>query len=88
VTVSKQAEQPYLRLVSRRIRSARVLVGVTQEELAASAGVSRVTLGSIERGEHAASLLTYLKVARALRVSMGSLLDEDPSSAAVCRCPG
>jgi transcriptional regulator with XRE-family HTH domain len=72
-------ERPYLRLVSRRVRSRRVLVGITQEELATRAAVSRVTLGSVERGDHAATLLTYLKVARTLGVPMGSLLDEEPS---------
>jgi transcriptional regulator with XRE-family HTH domain len=80
VTVAEsEEERPYLRLVSRRVRSRRVLVGITQDELAALAPMSRVTLGSIERGDHAASLLTYLKLARALGVSMGSLLDEEPS---------
>jgi DNA-binding XRE family transcriptional regulator len=39
--------------------------------------MSRVTLGSIERGDHAAGLLTCGKVARALGVTMGSLLDEE-----------
>lgn len=74
-----EEERPYLRLVSRRVRSRRVLIGITQEELAGQAPVSRVTLGSIERGDHAATLLTYLKLARALGVSMGSLLDEEPT---------
>lgn len=72
-----EEERPYLRLVSRRVRSRRVLIGITQEELAARASVSRVTLGSIERGDHAATLLSYVKLARALGVSLGSLLDEE-----------
>ncbi|HEV7656589.1 MAG TPA: helix-turn-helix transcriptional regulator [Mycobacteriales bacterium] len=70
-------ERSYLRLVSRRVRSQRVLAGITQDELAERAGMSRVTLGSIERGDHGASVLTYLKVARALGVPMGTLLDEE-----------
>lgn len=74
-----ETERRYLRLVGRRIRSRRVLVGVTQEDVARMAPVSRVTLGAIERGDHAASLLTYLKLARALGISLGSLLDEEPA---------
>ena len=71
------AERAYLRLVGRRIRAARVLTDLVQDELARAAAVSRVTLGSIERGDHAAGLLIYAKVARALGVTMGSLLDEE-----------
>jgi transcriptional regulator with XRE-family HTH domain len=74
-----EEERPYLRLVSRRVRSRRVLIGITQEDLATRAPVSRVTLGSIERGDHAATLLSYLKLARGLGVSIGSLLDEEPT---------
>jgi transcriptional regulator with XRE-family HTH domain len=66
VTERSEADRPYLLLVSRRVRSARVLVGVNRDELARLAGLSRVTLGSIERGEHAAGLLTYVRLARAL----------------------
>ena len=70
-------DREYLALVSRRVRSARVLTGMRQEDLARVAGVSRVTLGCIERGEHAAGLLTFLRLARALDVRMGSLLNEE-----------
>lgn len=66
----------YLRLVGRRMKSRRVLLGLNQDALAAASGVSRVTLGSIERGDHAASLMTYRKVARALRWDVGELVEE------------
>jgi transcriptional regulator with XRE-family HTH domain len=49
---------------------------LSQDELARAAAVSRVTLSSIERGEHAASLLTYRKLARALDRDVGELLGE------------
>jgi DNA-binding XRE family transcriptional regulator len=75
--VTGPAERAYLRLVGRQIRAARVLADLGQGELARAAAVSRVTLGSIERGDHAAGLLTYAKAARALGVTMSSLLDED-----------
>jgi transcriptional regulator with XRE-family HTH domain len=77
--VSDHAEDDdgsYLRTIGLRIRLFRVAGGVSQDEFARIAGVSRVTLGSIERGEHAASVLTYRKLARALDRDLGELLGE------------
>lgn len=79
MTDRETEDRDYLNLVSRRIRAARVMTGVTQHELAELAGLSRVTLGSIERGDHAAGLLTYLKLSRACGARMGALLDEEPT---------
>jgi transcriptional regulator with XRE-family HTH domain len=44
--------------------------------------MASVTLGSIERGEHAASVLTYRKLARALDRDIGELLGEGGGAAA------
>jgi transcriptional regulator with XRE-family HTH domain len=66
----------YLSGVGLRIRLERVRRRISQDELARLAGVSRVTLGSIERGEHAATVLTYRKLARAFGVRLSELLDE------------
>ncbi len=75
----EEADRAYLRLVSRRVRMARLLAGVSQDDLAVLAGLSRVTLGSIERGEHAASVLTYRKLSQTFGLRMGALLDEEPA---------
>ena len=40
--------------------------------------VSRVTLGSVERGEHPASVLTYIRLARTLDLPLAELLDGAP----------
>lgn len=40
--------------------------------------MSRVTLGSIERAEHAATLVTYFRIATALDVPLWRLVDLDP----------
>jgi transcriptional regulator with XRE-family HTH domain len=50
----------------------------SQDALAVRSGVSRVTLGSIERGEHPAGLLTYVRLGRALSVPLADLLDGVP----------
>jgi transcriptional regulator with XRE-family HTH domain len=72
------AERVWLLEVGMRVRLARVRGRESQDVLAARAGVSRVTLGSIERGEHPAVVLSYSRLARALSVSLGELLDGAP----------
>ena len=66
----------YLRDVGMRVKLMRVTRRMSQEELGAAAGVSRVTVGSIERGEHPASVLAYRKLAGALAVPIGELLGD------------
>jgi transcriptional regulator with XRE-family HTH domain len=66
----------FLRDLGLRVRLFRVAQGLSQDKLARVSGVSRVTLGSIERGEHAASLLAYRRLARALGRDLGELLRE------------
>ena len=60
-----------------RVREARSRQGLTLEELAAAAGVSRATLSNLERGEHSPSLNAATDVARALGVSLAQLLGEE-----------
>ena len=69
-------DEAYLRAVGLRIRLFRMARGLSQDDLARAAVVSRVTLGSIERGSHAASVLTYRKLAVALSRDTGELLSE------------
>jgi XRE family transcriptional regulator, aerobic/anaerobic benzoate catabolism transcriptional regulator len=69
-------DSSFLRDLGLRVRLFRVARGLSQDQLARVSGVSRVTLGSIERGEHAASLLAYRKLARALDRDLGELLGE------------
>lgn len=55
----------------RQLREAR---GWSQEQLAERAGLNRSYIGEIERGTSIASIVTVDKLARALDVSMESLL--------------
>jgi DNA-binding XRE family transcriptional regulator len=73
---SAPSDGSYLDAVGLRIRVHRMARAMSQDELAGRAAVSRVTLGSIERGDHAASLLTYRKLARALGRDVGELVAE------------
>jgi transcriptional regulator with XRE-family HTH domain len=48
------------------IREAREGLGMSQEALAAAAGINRTALGKIERGEVQAKVITLMKLAGAL----------------------
>lgn len=84
MTAAAGDDGPYLRTVGLRVRLLRVGRGLSQEELGAVSGVSRVTVGSIERGDHPASVLAYRKLAKAFEIGLDELLDErDPRSGGV-----
>ena len=49
--------------------------GMTQEELACTAGVSRQTIVAVERGRYSPSVKLALKLARALLVRVEDLFE-------------
>lgn len=67
-------DREWLREVGMRVRLGRTAARLSQEELGERAGVSRVTVGSIERGDHPASVVAYRRLADALSVEIGDLL--------------
>ena len=75
-TVTTEAEAAFLDDVGLRVRVLRTARKLPQERLAELAGLSRVTLGSIERGKHEAGILSHLALAATLDVPL-SLLFED-----------
>jgi DNA-binding XRE family transcriptional regulator len=72
-------EHTYLGTVGMRLKLRRVVLGVSQDVLAARAGMSRAAYGRIERGQHATQLLWYARVAAAAGLPVGRLLDADRS---------
>ena len=72
------AEREWLAEVGMRVRVARVRRRETQEQLAARAAVSRATLGSIERGDHPAGVIAYVRLARILGLQLDELLKGAP----------
>lgn len=73
-----EAERMWLRTVGMRVRLGRVACRESQDALAVRAGVSRVTLGSVERGDHPAGLLTYVRLSGAIDLALAELLDGAP----------
>ena len=61
--------------IGMRIRFLRMQKGVSQEDLAELAEVSRVYISNIERGEKGASLDAVISIAAALNVSVGDILE-------------
>ena len=62
--------------IGRNIQRWRRRRGLTQETLARRAGLHRVSLAQVERGASRPSLELVLRLARALRIRAGRLLDE------------
>ena len=62
-----------LQLFGRRVRRLREKAGLSQEELAARAGIHRTYIGGIERGERNIGLKNISRIAKALGVPITKL---------------
>lgn len=60
--------------LGKGIRNARVSKGVMQERLEFIAEINRSYLGRVERGDNNVALLTLLKIAQALDLTIAELL--------------
>lgn len=60
----------------KKVRELRERMELSQEELAARAGVHRTYLGMIERAEKNITLLNILKIAKALNLRLFSLFKD------------
>jgi transcriptional regulator with XRE-family HTH domain len=63
------------RLLGRRLRTLREAQGLSQEALAAAANVSRVYLGSLERGDKVPRIDVVARLAQGLGVTLSKLCD-------------
>lgn len=64
---------PSLKAFGRRVRELRARVGLSQEAFAASAGLDRSYLGSVERGERNITLQNIARIAQALDLTVSDL---------------
>jgi transcriptional regulator with XRE-family HTH domain len=60
----------------QKVRDERLKQGLSQEELAAKAGVHRTYIGMIERAEKNITLINIEKISKALGISISKLLEE------------
>jgi transcriptional regulator with XRE-family HTH domain len=58
-----------------RLKKFRADQGMTQEDLAKKAGISRVYVARLETGKQDPTLTTLTKLAKALKVKVGELLE-------------
>jgi len=61
-----------------RLRELRLAAGLSQESLAAEAGLHRNYVGTLERAQQSATLDAICKLAAALKVRPANLLDTIP----------
>lgn len=61
--------------IGSRIRSRRIQLGLTQEEVAGLAGIDRKHIGSIETGKAEPGTSTLFKIASALRIPASELVE-------------
>ncbi len=82
VTLMNERDRSLLLVaVGRRIRAARKEQGLKLQQLALLTGISAPALSRIETGKRDARITTLDRVARALRVSPASLLEEKAADA-------
>ena len=66
---------PEFELFGARVRARRSKLGLSQEALAAAAGVHPTYLGSVERGERNVALRNIVRLAAALDIDPSVLVD-------------
>lgn len=67
--------------IGQRIKTARLAAGMTQEQLAAAAGLHEQSISKIELGVKQPLGSTVLAIAKALKVSTDQLLGRQPAPA-------
>ena len=65
------------RSIGAKIQYYRTQKGISQENLAESAAISRVFLSNLERGEKGSSLATFVAIVNALRISADDILADN-----------
>ena len=76
IGIPARAESQFNRLLGARLRKLRLAGGRTQQEVAASAGITPAQLSQIELGKTATSTWTLARISGALRITLGSVFDE------------
>ena len=70
-----EAVHEFLKTVGTRVEKIRELRSMTRNDLAAMTGTSYASIYSVERNAHGTQIDTIYKIAKALGVTPGALLD-------------
>jgi len=68
------AGNPTLVAMGGAIKSSRLSLGLSQEALAAIAGLDRSYMGGVERGEHNLTVMAVVRISQALNLKASQLL--------------
>ncbi|GLO67830.1 Cro/Cl family transcriptional regulator [Oceanobacillus sp. E9] len=63
-----------------RVKLTRMERGITQQQLAARTGITRQTIGLIEKGQYNPTLQLCIKIAKVLEVTLDDLFWEENNS--------
>ena len=74
--MERRSRGDILRNFGQTLRTVRQRAGMSQEELAARAGLDRTYVGGAERGERNVSLVNLVRLANALGVSLSELVGQ------------
>jgi DNA-binding XRE family transcriptional regulator len=77
VPIDHCAQPAYRKAVSRRLRMARVVLDISQQEVADAAGCSRNFVSAVERGVQGMDAYRLSLIATALRMPPRTLLEGD-----------
>lgn len=72
--LSKREEKEVLRKIGERVRELRIEKGLSQFELNVDSELSKNQIGRVERGEHNVSIITLIKIAKALQVEISEII--------------
>lgn len=75
--MNKAERELFLKNLGLSIKLERVRRRLSQEELAERAGLHRTYIGMVERAERNITVVNLALIAKALNISIGSLLGED-----------
>ena len=67
-------ERQIVRRFAMQMKSYREAKGISQEKLAEYANLHRTFIGSIERAEKTPSIVTVVKIAKALNINISDLI--------------
>jgi len=61
-------------VIGKELRKVRTRLGLSQEEVAFRARISREYLGQVERGQKSPTIKTFVRLCKAMKVPAGKLL--------------